>query len=54
MTLLSMLIKALAVVWATYSASSLLLSDDLSSKRYLVMYPIFLLYIYFLSLYTGA
>ncbi|ELU10596.1 hypothetical protein CAPTEDRAFT_215340 [Capitella teleta] len=46
--------KLLGVVWATYSASSLLCVEELRQKRTLLLYPILLLYIYFLSLYTGA
>ena len=42
------------VVWASYSAGSLLIQDELKNKRLLLMYPILLLYIYFFSLYTGA
>ena len=31
-----------------------LVTEDLSQKRMLILYPIFLLYIYFVSLQTGA
>ena len=41
-------------MWASYSAESLLIQDELKNKRLLLMYPILLLYIYFFSLYTGA
>ena len=41
-------------MWACYSAGSLLASEEMSQKRPLLLYPIFLLYIYFFSLYTGA
>ncbi|KAL3872706.1 hypothetical protein ACJMK2_035912 [Sinanodonta woodiana] len=50
----SMLIKFLGVVWAAFSAGSLLCVQELQQKRPLLLYPVFLLYIYFLSLYTGA
>jgi hypothetical protein len=50
----SFIFKVLGVVWATYSAGSLLCGPELQSKQSLVLYPILLLYIYFLSLYTGA
>jgi hypothetical protein len=52
--IISFFFKALGVVWATYSAGSLLCGPELQRKRSLVLYPILLLYIYFLSLYTGA
>lgn len=48
------LFKILGVVWASYSAGSLLVPDELLPKRALIFYPVFLLYIYFFSLYTGA
>lgn len=48
------LVKVLGVVWACYSAGSLLASEELLLKRSLLLYPIFLLYVYFFSLYTGA
>ncbi|XP_059170770.1 protein YIPF4-like isoform X2 [Physella acuta] len=46
--------KLLGVFWASYSAGSLLCVQELQHKKPLLLYPIFLLYIYFLSLYTGA
>ncbi|XP_072292932.1 protein YIPF4 [Eucyclogobius newberryi] len=52
--LLSIVIKLLGVFWAAYSAASLLVGDELKTKKPLLIYPIFLLYIYFLSLYTGV
>lgn len=52
--LLSMAIKLLGVFWAAYSAASLLVGDEFKTKKPLLIYPIFLLYIYFLSLYTGV
>ncbi|XP_064621203.1 protein YIPF4-like [Lineus longissimus] len=48
------LIKLLGVIWASYSAGSLLCVQELQQKRPLLFYPVFLLYIYFFSLYTGA
>lgn len=48
------IIKILGVIWACYSAGSLLASEELQLKRSLLLYPIFLLYVYFFSLYTGA
>uniref|UniRef100_T1J9L5 Protein YIPF n=1 Tax=Strigamia maritima TaxID=126957 RepID=T1J9L5_STRMM len=40
----SMLIKFLGVLWATYSAGSLLCVEELQEKKPLLLYPIFLLY----------
>ncbi|XP_023210802.1 protein YIPF4-like [Centruroides sculpturatus] len=50
----SMFIKLMGVIWATYSAGSLLCVQELQNKRPLLLYPIFLLYIYFFSLYSGV
>ncbi|CAF0884163.1 unnamed protein product [Didymodactylos carnosus] len=47
-------IKLLGVTWSTYSAATLLCVEELQHKKPLLLYPIFLLYIYFLSLYTGV
>lgn len=44
----------MGVVWSTYSAATLLCVEELQQKKALLLYPIFLLYIYFLSLYTGV
>lgn len=52
--LLSIVIKLFGVFWAAYSAASLLVGDEFKTKKPLLIYPIFLLYIYFLSLYTGV
>lgn len=52
--LLSVVIKLVGVFWAAYSAASLLVGDEFKTKKPLLIYPIFLLYIYFLSLYTGV
>eukprot|EP00051_Salpingoeca_urceolata_P010204 m.124376 g.124376 ORF g.124376 m.124376 type:complete len:270 (-) comp16621_c0_seq2:79-888(-) len=51
---LDVLIRFLGVMWAAASAGSLLVTEELQRKRLLLYYPIFLLYIYFFSLYTGA
>ncbi|XP_004343493.1 Yip1 domain-containing protein [Capsaspora owczarzaki ATCC 30864] len=51
---LSILFKILGVLWAAYSAGSLLVSDEMQSKKTLLLYPVLLLYIYFFSLYSGA
>ncbi|MBN3273533.1 YIPF4 protein, partial [Polyodon spathula] len=50
----STLVKLFGVFWAAYSAASLLVGDEFKTKKPLLIYPIFLLYIYFLSLYTGV
>lgn len=51
---ISVCVKLMGVMWATYSAGSLLCVQELQNKRPLLLYPIFLLYIYFFSLYSGA
>jgi len=51
---LAMFFKTFGVVWAVYSAGTLLCMEDLRQKRALLLYPIFLLYVYFFSLYTGV
>ncbi|KFP60254.1 Protein YIPF4, partial [Cariama cristata] len=50
----STIIKLFGVFWAAYSAASLLVGEEFKTKKPLLIYPIFLLYIYFLSLYTGV
>ncbi|CAL1578490.1 unnamed protein product [Knipowitschia caucasica] len=52
--LLAVVVKLSGVFWAAYSAASLLVGDEFKTKKPLLIYPIFLLYIYFLSLYTGV
>jgi len=42
------------VLWATYSAGSLLAQEELRHKKLLLLYPTFLVYVYLFSLYTGA
>ena len=48
------LFQLFGVFWAAYSAASLLVGDEFKTKKPLLIYPVFLLYIYFLSLYTGV
>ncbi|XP_070578885.1 protein YIPF4-like isoform X2 [Ptychodera flava] len=48
------LVKILGIFWAAYSAGSLLIQDELQHKKPLLIYPVFLLYVYFFSLYSGA
>ncbi|XP_055879852.1 protein YIPF4-like [Biomphalaria glabrata] len=51
---INMTFKFLGVIWASYSAGSLLCVQELQHKKPLLLYPVFLLYVYFLSLYTGV
>jgi hypothetical protein len=50
----SNVVKVLGLAWSTYSAATLLCVQELQHKKPLLLYPIFLLYIYFLSLYSGV
>lgn len=52
--LLNLAVKITGVVWASYSAGSLLVDQELGQKKILLMYPTFLLYVYFFSLSTGV
>jgi len=52
--LISLVLKIFSVSWSVYSAGNLLCDDKLQQKKLLLLYPIFLLYIYFFSLYTGV
>lgn len=54
MVWIGFLIKCAGVVWAAYSAGSLLAQEELRHKKPLLLYPVFLLYVYFMSLYSGA
>lgn len=47
-------IRLFGVMWASFSSSSLLASIEYKDKKILLAYPIFLLYVYFLHLYTGV
>ena len=51
---MSVLLKFVGVAWAAYSAGSLLCGQEMEHKKPLLMYPVFLLYVYFFSLYTGV
>jgi len=53
-TLCFFVFQTLGIFWASYSAASLLVSDSYKEKKPLLIYPIFLLYIYFFSLYSGV
>nr|XP_002127647.1 protein YIPF4-like [Ciona intestinalis] len=48
------IVRTLGIFWAAYSAGSLLVDDAYKQKKPLLIYPIFLLYIYFFSLYSGV
>lgn len=52
--LISHFTQGVGVLWATYSAGSLLAQEELRNKKLLLLYPTFLVYVYFFSLYTGA
>lgn len=54
LSFLFVFLKLFGVFWAAYSAASLLVGEEFKTKKPLLIYPIFLLYIYFLSLYTGV
>ncbi|CAJ0589215.1 unnamed protein product [Cylicocyclus nassatus] len=51
---LSLGLGIFGVIWSVYSAGTLLCVDELQSKKPLVLYPVFLLYVYFFSLYSGV
>ena len=42
------------VLWSSYSAASLLVSEEYHEKKPLLAYPIMLLFIYFMHLHTGV
>uniref|UniRef100_H2Z284 Protein YIPF n=2 Tax=Ciona savignyi TaxID=51511 RepID=H2Z284_CIOSA len=48
------IIRTLGIFWASYSAASLIVNDSYKEKKPLLTYPIFLLYVYFFSLYSGV
>ncbi|VDL69428.1 unnamed protein product [Nippostrongylus brasiliensis] len=52
--MLSLTLGIFGVVWSVYSAGTLLCVDELQSKKPLLLYPVFLLYVYFFSLYSGV
>jgi hypothetical protein len=52
--LLQFFMRAAGILWASASAASLLVPPDLAAKRALIAYPIFILFVYFFSLYHGA
>ncbi|KAL3985751.1 Yip1 domain family protein [Acanthocheilonema viteae] len=52
--LFSTVIGCFGVLWSVYSAGTLLCVEELREKRTLLLYPVFLLYVYFFSLYSGV
>ncbi|VDK62382.1 unnamed protein product [Onchocerca ochengi] len=52
--LFCIIIGCFGVLWSVYSAGTLLCVEELHGKRTLLLYPVFLLYIYFFSLYSGV
>uniref|UniRef100_A0A0R3S2A0 Protein YIPF n=1 Tax=Elaeophora elaphi TaxID=1147741 RepID=A0A0R3S2A0_9BILA len=52
--LFSIAIGCFGVLWSVYSAGTLLCVEELCEKRTLLLYPVFLLYVYFFSLYSGV
>jgi len=53
---LALVLKLAGTFWAAYAAGSILTADapELERKRPLLIYPVFLLYWYFMSLHGGA
>jgi len=51
---LSVIFRILGIFWASYSAASLIVDESYKSKKPMLIYPIFLLYVYFFSLYHGV
>ena len=41
-------------VWSTFSAATLLAPESMERKRYLLFYPVFLLFAYLVTLNSGA
>nr|CAB3267826.1 protein YIPF4-like [Phallusia mammillata] len=51
---LAFFVRTFGIFWASFSAASLLVNDSYKEKKPLLIYPIFLLYVYFFSLYSGV
>lgn len=47
-------LKSVGVFWASYSAGTLLIHENQANKKPLVLYPVFLVYVYFYSIYSGV
>lgn len=52
--MLSVGLGCFGILWSVYSAGTLLCVEELQEKRTLLLYPVFLLYVYFFSLYSGV
>lgn len=52
--LFTIAVGCFGVLWSVYSAGTLLCVEELREKRTLLLYPVFLLYVYFFSLYSGV
>uniref|UniRef100_A0A915ADX9 Protein YIPF n=1 Tax=Parascaris univalens TaxID=6257 RepID=A0A915ADX9_PARUN len=52
--MLSLGLGCFGILWSVYSAGTLLCVEELQEKRTLLLYPVFLLYVYFFSLYSGV
>eukprot|EP00002_Diphylleia_rotans_P027845 TRINITY_DN5601_c0_g1_i1.p1 TRINITY_DN5601_c0_g1~~TRINITY_DN5601_c0_g1_i1.p1 ORF type:complete len:272 (+),score=55.93 TRINITY_DN5601_c0_g1_i1:45-860(+) len=46
--------KFACTIWSAFSASSLLVTTEIEPKKLLLSYPMFLLYVYFISMSTGV
>ncbi|VDM98427.1 unnamed protein product [Thelazia callipaeda] len=51
---ISIALGCFGILWSVYSAGTLLCVDELREKKSLLLYPVFLLYVYFFSLYSGV
>eukprot|EP01101_Sappina_pedata_P003125 TRINITY_DN13344_c0_g1_i1.p1 TRINITY_DN13344_c0_g1~~TRINITY_DN13344_c0_g1_i1.p1 ORF type:complete len:250 (-),score=81.31 TRINITY_DN13344_c0_g1_i1:70-819(-) len=47
-------LRVVGTLWAAYSASSVLITPEIAHRKFLLAYPIFLLYVYFMSLQSGV
>lgn len=52
--IIAVCLKTLSVLWSAQSAGSLLIDEQLQSRKIMVLYPLCLVYGYFLSLHGGA
>eukprot|EP01091_Cochliopodium_minus_P010733 TRINITY_DN2914_c0_g1_i1.p1 TRINITY_DN2914_c0_g1~~TRINITY_DN2914_c0_g1_i1.p1 ORF type:complete len:237 (+),score=67.89 TRINITY_DN2914_c0_g1_i1:125-835(+) len=46
-------VKLVSVFWSTFSASSMIQMDQVERKKVLLVYPIFLLFLYLISMHGG-
>eukprot|EP01006_Ploeotia_vitrea_P008684 TRINITY_DN20796_c0_g1_i1.p1 TRINITY_DN20796_c0_g1~~TRINITY_DN20796_c0_g1_i1.p1 ORF type:complete len:240 (-),score=19.62 TRINITY_DN20796_c0_g1_i1:106-825(-) len=54
MSTVTVIFKVVHVLWCTYAAKTLLITAPLQPKQYMICYPLFLLYVYFVCLHSGA